>query len=65
MLCFLAFQWPGLIVVTVEVIVIAGYAKCRATMLEHSSVGIEIVSRNVFHVFRNNARISFTTVLLN
>jgi len=51
--------------VTVEVIVIAGYAKCRTTMLEHSSVGIEIVSRNVFHMFRNNAHISFTATLLN
>lgn len=49
--------------VIVEVIVIAGYAKCRATMLECSSVGIEIESRNVFHMFCNNAHISFTTLL--
>lgn len=48
--------------VTVEVIVIAGYAKCKATMLEHSSVGTGIVSRNVCH---KNAHISFTTTLLN
>jgi hypothetical protein len=54
-----------MIVVTMEVIVIAGYAKCRATMLEHISVGIETVSRSVFHVFRDNAHVSFTTTLLN
>jgi predicted membrane chloride channel (bestrophin family) len=54
-----------MIVVTVEVIVIAGYAKCRATMLEHSSFGIEIVSRHVFYMFRNNSHIPFTTTLLN
>ena len=50
--------------VTMEVIVIAGYAKCRATMPERSSVGIEIESRNGFHTFRNNGHIAFTTTLL-
>ena len=51
--------------VTVEVIVISGYAKCKATMLEHNSGGIEIVSQNVFHMFHSNAHISFATTLLN